>query len=151
MLIVHRRQILFLAASGLAAGGSRPVLAQAGGADGKRQAEAIRFFVREAERMRQRAVAAGDQSYGAVVVLEGRIVGWGPSRVQAIGSPQGHAEQVAIKDAQLRLGANSLDGAVMYSTSIPCTSCQIVAAGAGIARLYHGPEATDAGAPRSRR
>ena len=38
-------------------------------------------FMAKAEDMRRQAVAAGDQSYGAVVVKNGKIVGLGPSRV----------------------------------------------------------------------
>src|SRR5262245_55383249 len=41
----------------------------------------IREFAGQAASMREKAIAAGDQPYGAVVVLDGCIVGYGPSRV----------------------------------------------------------------------
>ena len=105
-------------------------------------------FVAAAFRMKAQAVTAGDQPYGAVVVHSGEIVGWGPSRVRELGEWAGHAERVAMRDAQRRLGRDDLSACVMYSTSRPCGACERVAAQAKLARMYHGEDATDAGAPR---
>jgi len=90
---------------------------------------------------------AGDQPYGAVVVRDNQIVGWGPSRVRELGEWVGHAEREAMRDAQRRLGPD-LSDCVMYSSSRPCGACERAAAQAKLARMYHGPDATDAGAPR---
>lgn len=106
-------------------------------------------FLAEAERMRKQAVAAGDQSYGAVLVLDGKIAGYGPSRVVADRNPDAHAERVAIWAAQKTLGRKDLTGAILYSTSRPCAACEAVAAQANVARMIHG-SGTDAGRPRSR-
>lgn len=107
------------------------------------------YFLAEAERMRRQAVASGDQSYGAVLVLDDRIVGYGPSRVIADRNPNAHAERVAIWAAQQAIGRNDLSGAVLYSTSRPCTDCEAVAAQANVARMIHGI-GMDAGTPRIR-
>jgi tRNA(adenine34) deaminase len=107
------------------------------------------FFLAEAERMRKQAVGAGDQSYGAVLVLNGRIAGYGPSRVVTDRNPNAHAERVAIWAAQAALGRMDLAGAVLYSTSRPCGACEAVAADANVARMIYGA-GTDAGAPRKR-
>ena len=98
--------------------------------------------------MREQAVAAGDQAYGAVVVRTGEIVGWGPSRVREHGAWVGHAEREALRDAQQRLARGDLSDCVMYSTSRPCGTCERAAAQAKLSRMYYGPDATDAGAPR---
>jgi tRNA(adenine34) deaminase len=105
-------------------------------------------FVDAAFRMKQDAVAAGDQAYGAVVVRAGEIVGFGPSRVIAKRDDNAHAEREAIRDAQGRLGRTDLSDCVMYSTSRPCANCERAAAKAKIARMFVGPDATDAGVPR---
>jgi tRNA(Arg) A34 adenosine deaminase TadA len=106
-----------------------------------------RDFTAAAFRMREQAVAAGDQAYGAVVVRNGEIVGWGPSRVRQNGAWEGHAEREAMRDAQRGLGREDLSECVMYSTSHPCDECRRVAARAKLARMYYGPDATDAGTP----
>jgi tRNA(Arg) A34 adenosine deaminase TadA len=106
-----------------------------------------RLFVAEAERMKREAVARGDQSFGAVVVMGGKIVGYGPSRVVSERNPDAHAERVALWDAQRRLGTRDLSGAVIYSTSRPCPVCERALSGGNIERMFFGPDATDAGRP----
>lgn len=106
-------------------------------------------FIDEAERMRVRAVEAGDQSFGAVVVRGLAIVGWGPSRVVADRNANAHAERVAIWDAQQRQGSKDLANCVLYSTSRPCRACEAEAARTGISRMFWGPKGTDAGVPRA--
>jgi tRNA(adenine34) deaminase len=98
--------------------------------------------------MKQLAQSWGDQPYGAVLVLDGTLVGEGPSRVVKDGDNDAHAERVAIRDAQRRLGRASLAGAILYSTSRPCSLCEAAAAAAGVSRMYYGQSLADAGPPR---
>ena len=97
--------------------------------------------------MRDDAVRAGDQAYGAVVVKDGRIIGFGPSRVVLKKDWTAHAEREAIREAQARLGRD-LSGCLLYSSSRPCSACEAAAYDAKIARMYFGADATDGGAPR---
>ena len=97
--------------------------------------------------MRRLAESWGDQGYGAVLVLDGTLVGEGPSRVVRRGDPAAHAEREAIRDAQHRLGRTALTGSILYSTSRPCAACEAAAAQAGVVRMFHGAELRDAGRP----
>ena len=97
--------------------------------------------------MQRQALSSGDQPYGAVLVLDGALVGNGPSRVVALADPTAHAEREAIRDARRRLGRASLAGSILYSTSRPCRACETAAAEAGVARMIHGPDLSDAGRP----
>jgi adenylosuccinate lyase len=65
--------------------------------------ESERHFIAEAARMKREAEASGDQPFGAVVVKDGSIIGYGPSRVIVDRNPDAHAERVALWDAQRRL------------------------------------------------
>ena len=103
-----------------------------------------------AVRMRLLAESWGDQSYGAVLVVEGAVVGDGPSRVVKDSNPLAHAERVAILDAQSRLGRETLAGSVLYSTSRPCSVCEAAAFRAGVSRMYFGQALEDAGSPLGR-
>lgn len=98
--------------------------------------------------MLRQAESWGDQPYGAVLVLDGALVGEGPSRVVKNRDLDAHAEREAIKDAQRRLGRTELPGAVLFSTSRPCRLCERAAAKAQVSRMYFGPALTDAGVPR---
>jgi tRNA(Arg) A34 adenosine deaminase TadA len=138
MLMLSRRALM----AGSAAAALLPAArARAAGAE-------HRAFIEAAFRMRDEAVRAGDQAYGAVVVKDGRIVGFGPSRVVLKKDWTAHAEREAIREAQARLGGRDLSGSVLYSSSRPCAACEAAAADANIARMIHGREAADAGPPR---
>ena len=100
--------------------------------------------------MQQLAASWGDQPYGAVVVVAGQVVGFGPSRVVLDNDTNAHAERIAIRDAQRAQGRARLVGAVLYSTSRPCAACELAAAQAGILRMFHGDALHDAGVPRQR-
>ena len=101
--------------------------------------------------MKTLAASWGDQAYGAVLVLDGHLVGEGPSRVIKNKDGDAHAEREAIRDAQRRLGKVELTGAVLYSTSRPCSRCEAVAAQAKVSRMFFGPSLVDAGVPRAAR
>jgi tRNA(adenine34) deaminase len=116
--------------------------AQAAGRDPE-----LRWYEAAAE-MRRLAESWGDQPYGAVLVLDGKLIGQGPSRVVKDQNPDAHAEREAIRDAQHKLGRQWLSGAVLYSTSRPCSLCEAAAANAGVTRMRFGPSLTDASAPR---
>jgi len=110
--------------------------------------DAQRAFITAAFAAKDEAVRAGDQAYGAVVVQNDRIVGYGPSRVVTKKDFTAHAEREALRDAQARLQRSDLSDCVMYSTSRPCGACEQAAADTRLARMFYGEQATDAGPPR---
>jgi tRNA(Arg) A34 adenosine deaminase TadA len=111
-------------------------------------APAHQEFIDAAFKMRDEAVRAGDQAFGAVVVRGRRIIGFGPSRVIQRNDSTAHAEREAMRAAQARLGTKDLSGCLLYSSSRPCSACETAAAQAKIARMYYGRDAADGGAPR---
>jgi tRNA(Arg) A34 adenosine deaminase TadA len=108
-----------------------------------------RSLIVEAFRMKDEAVAGGDQPFGAVVARGGIVIGFGPSRVIRDQNPDAHAERVALWDAQRRSGSEDLTGAVIYSTSRPCSACRQALARANIDRMYAGSHGADNGRPRT--
>lgn len=104
--------------------------------------------MRRAEALRDEAVRAGDQPYGAVLIRGERVVGAAPSRVVTNNDPTAHAEMEAIRDAARSLRSRDLSGCVLVSTSRPCRMCEAAAAWAGISRMVYGEALTDAGPPR---
>lgn len=104
--------------------------------------------MRRAEALRDEAVRAGDQPFGAVVLRGEQIVGAAPSRVVTATDPTAHAEMEAIRDAARQLRTRDLAGCVLVSTSRPCRMCEAAAGWAGISRMVYGAALTDAGAPR---
>ena len=109
--------------------------------------DSLRRAMQRAYTLRDSAVRAGDQPYGAVVLKADIIVGEAPSRVITANNPDVHAEREALKDALRRLSATDLEGCVLVSTSRPCRLCEAAAARVRIARMIHGEALTDAGRP----
>ena len=104
--------------------------------------------MRRAEALRDEALRAGDQPFGAVVLRGELIVGAAPSRVVTATDPTAHAEMEAIRDAARRLHTRDLSGCMLVSTSRACRMCEAAAGWAGIARMVYGEALTDAGPPR---
>ena len=70
-----------------------------------------------------RAFDEGEVPVGAVVELEGRIIGRGYNRVEALGDATAHAEIVAITAASNHVGGWRLNGCTLYVTLEPCLMC----------------------------
>ena len=112
-----------------------------------RGAVTLQQAMQRAREMRDTAVHAGDQPYGAVVLRGTEIVGAAPSRVVTAGDPTAHAEMEAIRDAARRLRTRDLSGCILVSTSRPCRMCEAAAGFARIERMVHGDALIDAGPP----
>lgn len=74
--------------------------------------------------------------FGAVVVINGEIVGRGHNRVTSTNDPTAHAEVVAIRDACQALSVFHLPEATIYATSEPCPMCLSAIYWANIKRVY---------------
>jgi len=74
----------------------------------------------------EEARAAGDRGevpIGAVVVIDGVVVGRGSNQPISSGDPTAHAEIVAIREAARHVGNYRLTGAVLCVTIEPCLMC----------------------------
>ena len=98
--------------------------------------------------MKQIAIDTGDQAFGAIIVKQGIIVGFGPSKVLVNYDPTAHAEIEAIRDACRNLKTNDLTGCELYSTSSPCQMCETAGYWANISRFYFGENIIDGGIPQ---
>jgi tRNA(adenine34) deaminase len=94
------------------------------------------------------AAAAGDVPVGAVVVLEGRIVGRGRNRRELDRDPTAHAEIVALRDAAQGLGQWRVEGTLVV-TQEPCPMCAGALVNARVTRLVYGCPNPKAGAVAS--
>lgn len=93
----------------------------------------------------QRAGEAGDVPVGAVVVIDGRIVGTGFNKRQATNDPTAHAELEALREAATVVGNWRVEG-TLYVTQEPCPMCAGALVNARIARLVYGCSNPKAGA-----
>jgi len=85
-----------------------------------------------------RARDAGEVPIGAVVVLDGAIVGRGFNQPITSRDPTAHAEIVAIRQAARDLGNYRLTGAFLCVTIEPCLMCVGALVHARIGTLVYG-------------
>ena len=86
-------------------------------------------------------LAEGGIPIGAVLVIDGRIVGRGHNRRVQKGSAILHAEMDCLENAG-RLKASDYKGATLYSTLSPCDMCSGTALLYGIGRIVVGENHT---------
>lgn len=84
--------------------------------------------------------------FGAVVVLDGNVVGEGWNRVVEGADPTAHAEIMAIRNACRALGSHDLSGATIYSSCEPCPMCLSAIYWARIRTVIFAAKAEDAAA-----
>jgi tRNA(adenine34) deaminase len=82
--------------------------------------------------------ADGEVPVGAVLVLDGAIVGEGWNRNITLSDPSAHAEIGALRDAGQRLGNHRFPGATLYATLEPCAMCAMALVHARVARVVYG-------------
>lgn len=93
------------------------------------------FLDRAVTLSRQGMEGGAGGPFGAVIVLDGTVVGEGCNRVTSTNDPTAHAEMVAIREACTRLGRFDLNGATLYASCEPCPMCLSAIFWARIARV----------------
>lgn len=79
-----------------------------------------------------------DVPVGAVVVLNGEIIGEGYNRRERDADPTAHAEIIAIKEAAEKIGSWRLDDCEIYVTLEPCPMCAGAIINSRIKRVFFG-------------
>ena len=106
-------------------------------------------WMREALAEARLAGRRGEVPVGAVVVIDGAVVGRGSNQPIRATDPTAHAEVVALRDAARAVGNYRLTGAALYVTVEPCLMCAGALVHARIGRLVFGAAEPKAGAVRS--
>lgn len=106
-------------------------------------------LMRAALDLAAQAGQAGEVPVGAIVVLDGEVIGRGFNRPISTMDPTAHAEIVALRDAGQRAGNYRLSGAQLYVTVEPCAMCAGAMMHARIATLIYGAPEPRTGAIES--
>jgi tRNA(adenine34) deaminase len=107
------------------------------------------YLMREALRQAQKAYAADEVPVGAVVVLEGRIIGRAHNQVELLKDATAHAEMLALTQAEAAVGDWRLTNCDLYVTKEPCAMCAGALVHTRIRRVIFGCGDTLAGAAGS--
>ncbi|MBC2265924.1 nucleoside deaminase [Listeria booriae] len=105
-------------------------------------------YMREALQEAEKAREKGEVPIGAVVVLNGEIIGRAHNLRETTNNAITHAEILAIQDACHNQNAWRLEGAELYVTLEPCPMCSGAILLSRIETVYYGatdPKAGTAG------
>jgi len=81
------------------------------------------YYMQQALQEAQIAFEKGEVPIGAVVVVDGVIIGRGHNQVEQLKDPTAHAEMIALTSAFNYVGAKYLPDATLYITVEPCVMC----------------------------
>ena len=95
-------------------------------------------LMRQALSLARRAEAAGEVPVGAVVAVDGEVIGEGWNQPVGSHDPSAHAEILALRQAGARIGNYRLVDATLYVTLEPCAMCAGAMVHARIRRLVFG-------------
>ncbi len=107
-------------------------------------------FMREALAQAAEGAALGEVPVGALVVVDGEVVGRGFNCPISSHDPSAHAEMVAIRDAARNLENYRLVGSTLYVTLEPCSRCAGLIVHSRVARVVYGACEPKAGVVESR-
>lgn len=94
--------------------------------------------MREALRLARTADERGEVPVGAVIAIDGAILGRGWNRPIATSDPTAHAEMIALREAAAHIGNYRLEDTTIYVTLEPCVMCAGALVNARIRRLVFG-------------
>ena len=97
----------------------------------------------------RKAHEAGEVPVGAVVLLDGEVVGTGFNQPISAHDPTAHAEIVALRAAAARVRNYRLAGATLYVTVEPCLMCVGAMVHARVGLVVYGAREPKAGALES--
>jgi len=106
-------------------------------------------WMRYAYQLAERAEAIGEVPVGAVIVLNGDVIGEGWNQSIQNNDPTAHAEILAIKAAGEAVGNYRLLNAELYVTLEPCPMCAGAMVHARVARVVYGASDFKTGAAGS--
>ena len=81
------------------------------------------YYMRKAMELARKGEALGEVPIGCVIVHEGKIIGRGYNRRKTDKSTLSHAELIAIKKADKKIGDWRLEECTLYVTLEPCQMC----------------------------
>ena len=95
------------------------------------------------------ASAHDEVPVGAVVVLDGRLLGEGRNRVEERRSPLAHAEMDALQQALVAVGEKRIPDATLYCSLEPCFLCAGAILHSRVSRVVFAARDPKFGAVRS--
>jgi tRNA(adenine34) deaminase len=103
-------------------------------------------WLKKAYELAKKAKELDEVPIGALLVLEGKLIGSGHNLKESQFDPTAHAEILAIRNATQSMKAWRLEGATLYVTLEPCPMCLAACQQARISKVIYGAKDLKGGA-----
>jgi tRNA(Arg) A34 adenosine deaminase TadA len=100
--------------------------------------QADRIFMKRAYELARDAVKRGNAPFGAVFVVEGKIVAESENSVNTSKDPTKHAETALISKFGPKLDRNTFRLGTLYTSSEPCVMCTGAILNSGVLKVVYG-------------
>lgn len=107
------------------------------------------YYMQQALALAEQAASEDEVPVGAIVVVEGEIIGRGYNQRESGRDATLHAEMIALREACAALSGWRLPAATLYVTLEPCPMCAGAMVNARVPRLVFGAYDPKAGASGS--
>lgn len=104
----------------------------------------MNLFMKRAVDLAIANIREGGQPFGAVLVKDDQIIAEGVNELHISFDISGHAELLAIRNAQKQLRTNDLSGTTMYASGEPCPMCLAAMYFAGMKEIFYCLSVEDA-------
>lgn len=94
-------------------------------------------FMKRAVELAAQNVREGGEPFGAVLVKDEKVIAEGINELHKTYDVSGHAEMVAIRQAQAELQTHDLSGFIMYASGEPCPMCLTTMYMSGMEEAYY--------------
>jgi guanine deaminase len=82
-----------------------------------------KYILKAIQLARQSMTEHSGGPFGALIVIDDKIIGEGKNSVISLNDPTAHAEIMAIRNACQKTGSHNLEGGVIYTSCEPCPMC----------------------------
>ncbi|KAF2336975.1 nucleoside deaminase [Flavobacterium daemonense] len=100
--------------------------------------EEFQHYMHQCLELAKTALKAGNPPVGALIVIDGKIIGTGIESGKSTGDITNHAEILAVRDAVKNGFSDKLHLAKMYTTHEPCIMCSYMIRHHKIAEIIFG-------------
>jgi len=100
--------------------------------------EDFQYYMHQCLDLAKSALKAGNPPVGALIVLDGKVIGTGIESGKSTGDITNHAEILAVRDALKNGHSDQLHLARMYTTHEPCIMCSYMIRHHKIAEIIYG-------------
>lgn len=102
--------------------------------------EDFQYYMNQCLDLAKTALETGNPPVGALLVLDGKVIGTGIESGKSTGDITNHAEILAIRDALKNGYADQLSLSRMYSTHEPCIMCSYMIRHHKIHEIVYGSD-----------